>query len=318
MQSQISYLQSSADPQCKLALRYCLPKTPAKTVVLVLHGATLPSVIFDLPVFEGHSMLSYLAEQRLAAYSLDYRGYGLSSKPAAMDDPTMAGPPLITHVDAAVDVNDVLTFINQNHPGKPVILCGFSWGSSIAGHIASTTKVVSKLILLGPVYSNKNPQWLELADPNDVTQLNPAIKSYRVASRERWCGLWDREIAANGLIERDPKVLEALLDHVENSDSSWANQNGKQGCIRIPTGVLVDALRVYNQTPIYDASKITCPTLVLRGSQDTASVSIDADGLVNALTCPKQRIDIVNATHYGILERGAGRFFEAMVGFVQH
>ena len=28
-----------------------------------------------------------------------------------------------------------------------------------------------KLILLGPVYSYKNPQWLELANPNDNTNL---------------------------------------------------------------------------------------------------------------------------------------------------
>lgn len=317
MQSQISYLQSSADPNCKLAVRYCLPPMPAETVVLLLHGATLPSLIFDLPVFEGQSMLLYLAVQGLAAYTLDYRGYGLSSKPAAMDDPGMAGAPLITHRDAAVDVRDVLKFIEQQHSGKPVVLCGFSWGSSIAGYIASTTNVATRLLLLGPVYSYRNPQWLELADPNHPRRLNPRIKSYRITSRERWCGLWDRELAANSLIERDPRVFEALLEHLENSDRVWAIESGNQGCIRIPTGVLVDALRVYNQDPIYDAAQITCPTLVLRGDQDTASVSIDADGLFNTLTCPKQCIDIAHATHYGILERGAGRFFEAMVAFIQ-
>ncbi len=318
MLSQINYLQSSADVNCKIAVRSGLPKIQAESVVLILHGATLPSIIFDLAVFEGHSMLSYIAENGIAAYSLDYRGYGLSSKPIEMDSPPVAGNLLITHIDAVVDVHDVLKFINEQHPGKPIVFCGFSWGSTIAGYIASTTNLAKKLILLGPVYSYKNPQWLELANPNDNTNLNPAIKNYRIALRERWCGLWDRELASNQIFWRDPKVLEELLNHVEKSDSNWANLTGKIGCIRIPTGVLADALRVYNQNPIYDASKITCPTLVLRGDHDSASLAADVSGIINTLTCHKQLINVDNATHYGILERGAGRFFKAIIDFINH
>jgi pimeloyl-ACP methyl ester carboxylesterase len=192
---------------------------------------------------------------------------------------------------------------------------GFAEGSS--GYITTHSNWVSKLILLGPVYSYKNPQWKELADPNNSTKLNPGIKSYRVASRERWCGLWDRELKVNNAIGwRDPKTLETLVDHIENTDITWANTSNNRGCVRIPTGVLRDALQTYNQTPLYDASKITCPTLVLRGEHDTASLSADADGLMNALTCQKQRVDIPNATHYGILEREAIRFFKEIADFV--
>lgn len=314
--STLHFLQSSADPSCKLAVRACLPTKPAKTVILLLHGATLPSIIFDIVVTNGQSMLSHFANHGLAAYALDYRGYGLSSKPESMDDPTMAGTPLINHRDAALDVYDVIKFIKQQHGDKPLILCGFSWGSGIAGYIASTTNLPTKLILLGPVYSYKNPQWIELVDPNDVTKLNPSIKSYRVASRNHWCSLWDREVA--GKDWREPKVLENLLDQIENSDQAWAMKVGKSGCIRIPTGVLADACRVYNQNPIYDAAKISCPTLVLRGEQDTASTSLDMAGLFNNLICPKCHVDIANASHYGILEYEAGRFFTEMINFIQN
>ena len=316
IQTQINYLQSSADKSCKIAVRSLLPEVETKAIMLILHGATLPSIIFDLPVCEGNSMLSYMAENGIAAYALDYRGYGLSSKPLAMDDPLMGGKPLINHVDATMDVLDVLEFINQRHGKKNVVFCGFSWGSTIAGHIAATTNLAAKLILLGPVYSYQNSQWAELADPNDITKLNPSIKSYRIISRERWCGLWDRELKThNALKWRDPPVLENLLDNIENSDSDWAIKNSRPGCIRIPTGVLSDALRVYNQNPIYNASKITCPTLVIRGEQDSASVDIDVSGLFNSLACPKGRIDITNATHYGILERESRRFFKAISEF---
>ena len=60
-----------------------------------------------------------------------------------------------------------------------------------------------------------------------------------------------------------------------------------------------------------------CPTLVLRGEYDTASLCADADGLMATLTCQKQRIDIADATHYGILEQSAERFFEAITDFIE-
>ena len=315
IQSQINYIQSSVDKNCKIAVRSCMPKSEIKSVMLVLHGAVLPSIIFDLPV-NGQSMLSYMASSGIAVYTLDYRGYGLSSKPLEMDDLAMAGPPLINHVDATCDVLDVLSFINQRHGGSHKVFCGFSWGSTIAGHIAATTNLVEKLILLGPVYSYKNPQWAELADPNDTSKLNPSIKSYRIVGRERWCGLWSHELkVSNGMHWRDPTILKELLSNIEASDSTWAKENGRDGCIRIPTGVLSDALRVYNQNPIYNASKIQCPTLVIRGKYDTASLDTDVSGLMNTLTCHKKRIDISNSTHYGILENDAARFFEEIMQF---
>lgn len=317
MRSQINYIQSSADQSCKIAVRSCLPESEIKSIILILHGATLPSIIFDLPVSNGQSMMSYMASHGIAAYSLDYRGYGLSLKPLAMDDPLMEGSPLINHADAAADVMDVLNFIRKRHARNFVIFCGFSWGSTIAGHIAATTNIVERLILLGPVYSYKNSQWAELADPSDTRKLNPVIKSYRIAGRDRWCSLWDRELKEiNGIHYRDPEVLAKLLLHIETSDKDWAYRSNREGCIRIPTGVLSDALRVYNQDPIYDASKIKCPTLVIRGENDTASVNADVLGIINALTCNKERIDIADATHYGILERTSERFFEKIKQFI--
>jgi len=317
--SDLSFISSSACSFSKIAVRVCLPVEQPKAVVLILHGATLPSIIFDLPGSPNQpSMMSYLAANEYAAYSLDYRGYGHSSKPAEMDDPQMRGAPLITHHDAAFDVNDVVQLIKAQHPNAPIILCGFSWGSSISGYIATRNDWVSKLILLGPVYSYPNPQWQELADPKNPTKLIPGIRSYRIASRERWCGLWERELKNSHAMQwRDQVTLQALLDDIETTDADWAKRTNNEKCIRIPTGVLVDALQTYNQTPIYDASKIQCPTLVLRGEEDTASLSADADGLMAALGGPKKRIDIENSTHYGILEKKAERFFEAIVDFIR-
>jgi hypothetical protein len=35
------------------------------------------------------------------------------------------------------------------------------------------------------------------------------------------------------------------------------------------------------------------------------------------LKCEKQLVDITDATHYGILERGAERFFKAITDFIE-
>jgi pimeloyl-ACP methyl ester carboxylesterase len=308
------YIESSADKTCKLYVRAVTPVAP-KGIALVLHGATLSSIIFDLKV-TNYSMLEFLASQGFAAYSLDYRGYGNSTKPIVMDDPDMKGEPLINHLDAHADVMDLIKHLQKIHPGLPISLVGFSWGSNISGFTALKTDI-HKLILLGPVYSYANPGWRELGNANDVMQLNKSIKSYRIVSRARWHKPWDVEIPfADKSVWRDPDLLETLCDQIELSDADWANATGNQGTIRIPTGVLSDAHRVFTLRPIYDASKITCPTLILRGEQDSASQDEDMQGLLAKLTCPKQRIDIADASHYGILEKGADRFFNAIGDFL--
>lgn len=308
------HIQSSADWNCELYVREVVPETP-KGIVLVLHGATLPSIIFDTKVTE-HSMLEFLRLNGFAAYSLDYRGYGNSSKPAAMNDPEMKGELLINHLDAHADVMDLIAHVQKIHPGLPISLIGFSWGSNISGFTALKTDI-HKLILLGPVYSYANSSWRELGDANNVMQLNKGIKSYRIVPRARWHKAWDVEIPfQDKAVWRDPNLLEKLCDAIEVSDADWANATGNQGAIRIPSGVLSDAHRVFTLRPIYDAAQITCPTLILRGEQDSASQDEDVKGLFAKLTCPKQRIDIANASHYGILEKGADRFFEAIGEFL--
>ena len=65
----VHYLQSTAYPAGKIAIRYKFPKGPTNKVVLILHGATLPSFIFDLPPSPTQpSMMSYLADKGYAVY----------------------------------------------------------------------------------------------------------------------------------------------------------------------------------------------------------------------------------------------------------
>ncbi|TIW14613.1 MAG: alpha/beta hydrolase, partial [Mesorhizobium sp.] len=59
----------------------------ANSAVLLVHGARLPGVAsFDLPV-AGGSLAADLAADGHLVYVLDVRGYGASSRPAAMNRP---------------------------------------------------------------------------------------------------------------------------------------------------------------------------------------------------------------------------------------
>ncbi|WP_440530136.1 alpha/beta hydrolase, partial [Serratia ureilytica] len=73
--------------------------------VLLIHGARVPGLAsFDLPV-KGGSLAADLALAGFRVYILDLRGYGLSSRPAAMDSPPNQSAPLIRTADAITDID---------------------------------------------------------------------------------------------------------------------------------------------------------------------------------------------------------------------
>src|SRR5258706_5743566 len=69
--------------------------SPEKTVLYV-HGATYPSeTAFDLQL-DGISWMDYIARAGYDVWLVDVRGYGGSTRPAAMDQPANANPPFAT------------------------------------------------------------------------------------------------------------------------------------------------------------------------------------------------------------------------------
>src|SRR5258708_39057859 len=62
-------------------------------IVLFVHGATFPSeTMFDIDL-PGGSWMEHAARRGFDAYSVDIRGYGRSTRPAAMSQPPEANPP---------------------------------------------------------------------------------------------------------------------------------------------------------------------------------------------------------------------------------
>ena len=111
---------------------------PGRTLLFV-HGSTYPAHTgFDLPL-GGQSWMEFIAGHGYDVYCLDVRGYGRSTRPAAMDQDPQANPPIAQTVDAVRDVEAVLDFILKRRSIARLNLMGWSWGCTI---MATTTIMV--------------------------------------------------------------------------------------------------------------------------------------------------------------------------------
>src|SRR5690242_16563974 len=84
--------------------------TPERTVLFV-HGATYPAeTAFDLAL-GGFSWMDFIARRGFDVFLVDVRGYGRSSRPAAMDAAPEANPPFATTAEARADVGAAVAYI---------------------------------------------------------------------------------------------------------------------------------------------------------------------------------------------------------------
>ena len=308
---------SSADPGARVSVRERLPAgmDPAKLerAVLFVHGATYPGATFDLEL-AGYDWMTQVADRGLAAYALDLRGYGRSTRPAAMSDPPEKNAPFSRAEDAVVDVGDAVEFIRCRTGADKVDLVGWSWGTVIVGsYAAAHAGRVEKLVLYAPVYSHQDPEdgaWL--ADPADPDRLKP-LGAYRTVDFERASGRWADQIVPEDKTEwREDKVLQTWFDALLAAEPEGTK------VVRAPNGVLVDLWEILHGRPLYDAGRIDVPTLVIRGGDDTKSTHDDAFGLFERLgAADKQYLVIGNATHFLSLEKRAPLLIRAVQAFLE-
>src|SRR5262245_62151669 len=127
-------------------------------VVLFVHGATYPSeTVFDIDL-PGGAWADHVARKGYDVYLVDVRGYGRSTRPAAMEAPTAENPPFATTVDAVKDVSAAVDFILKRRGVSKLNLAGWSWGTAImAGYTMNNNERVNKLLLYAPRWHLKAP-----------------------------------------------------------------------------------------------------------------------------------------------------------------
>ena len=311
--AQEDYMIDGVDPGMRLSVRekYAEGMTNFRSdnVVVFVHGATYPCIPdFDLSV-AGYSWMNYMAKRGFDAVCFDIRGYGASTRPKALDEPAAENKPVVRASVVIRDIDAVVDHIRQKRGVDKVSIIGWSWGAMSAPLYATIhPEKVHRLVLYAPMYGyKKHPVFGHgsgLEDPDRPGQFKPTIGAYRLRDDEGTTGRWDKQIVPKTREEwRDPAVLKAYLK--ENLDSDPTSYDRTPPSHRAPNGVLIDAYMGATGRPLYDASNLVMPTLIIKGDSDPWAQEPDVINLFHQITrAPMKRLIIIGgASHFITLER---------------
>lgn len=261
-----------------LAVWARLPGTPRAALILV-HGRTWSSrPDFDLQV-PGlqRSVLASLAAQGIAAYAVDLRGYGETSR-----DKTG----FLTPGRAAADVSAVVTFVAARHPTLPApALLGWSQGGAVA-HLAAQSPGVtlSSLILFGFIM-----------DPELTYADQPAPEKPAYAKTTR---------------------ADALSDFISPQVTPPAVMKAFAAQALAADPVRVDWVREVEFNALSPA-RLAMPTMILHGSRDPGVPTAVAARFFEKIAASRREWTLLpGGDHAAQLEDTHAAFVSAVVEFI--
>lgn len=279
---------------------------PPERIVLFVHGATFPSETgfdIDLP---GGSWMEHAAKRGFDAYFVDVRGYGRSTRPAAMDQPPEANAPFAGTRDAVRDISAAVEFILKRREAPRLNLVGWSWGTTtMAGYAAENPAKVEKLVLYAPV-------WF-------LSKAPPYKGAYRTGTRQSVRPFHAAGIPKNRLEEISPtewydKWWQANLA----TDPVGAARNPP--VLRSPNGVMKDLGEFWAAgKPTYDPVAIRAPTLLVVGEWDAITPPAMAQELFKRLTGAKHKRVVVlsEGTHSMSIEKNRMHLIREVQHFLE-
>lgn len=268
------------DPGIRLHMRNkrlaALDRFAPEKIVLFVHGATYPSESgfdIDLP---GGSWMEHAAKRGFDAWFVDIRGYGRSTRPAAMDQPPGTGAPFADTRDAVRDVAAAVEYILNKRGVTRISLVGWSWGTTImAGYAAENPAKVGKLVLYAPLW------YLQKAPPYQG--------AYRTGTRDS---------ARLGHTAGIPKDRVEDISPVAWYDKWWAanlatdpvGASRQPPVLRAPNGVMKDLVETWGKgRSSFDPAAIRAPTLLAVGEWDAITPPAMAQELFKRMTGARER-----------------------------
>jgi pimeloyl-ACP methyl ester carboxylesterase len=244
-----------------------------KPVVLMVQGATTPTVpIFDLR-FDDYNWMAFLANAGFDVFAMDLQGYGLSSRPG-MEDPCntqrnqqylLIPSPLSEECAAPYpfkmaiqsdwdELDRVIDYVRELRGVETVSLVSWSRGGPrTGGYAARHQDKVDKLVLYSPAMYNR----VGRSDPPPLPEPGFLMQ---LATIPDFFGIWDRQVACENQFR--PEIREVLATSLLQQDalgSTW----GDGQLWRAP---LQNTLWGWNAEA---ARLIGMPTLIIRGDLDT-------------------------------------------------
>jgi pimeloyl-ACP methyl ester carboxylesterase len=275
--------------------------------LLLLHGATFGARLFDLPR-PSYSLMTQLASGGRPVYALDVRGFGSSSGGQAMEEPPSCNPPYAGVEEAIHDVATAVDLILARQRSARLDLVGFSWGAVLAGRFAgSWPDRIMRLALYAPMYAEIQATWL------DRTLIN--LGAYRLVSLAHLLDRWNGDLpAGDPRLYREDDIPELLFAAISRLDPRASSQTPRS--FRCPNGPLADLGRIRGGRPLFEPRKLTMPTLIVRGADDTTSTETDAVRLLAQIAAPDKRYcDVAPGSHFLCLERNRAKLYEHLNAF---
>lgn len=300
---------ASHDPGIELFLRNKrIPTKDPQPAILLVHGATYPSVsLFDVDV-GGASVMDALALQGLDVWALDVRGYGGSTRLPEMAQEPSGAKPLVPAVEAVGDVVAAVERIKAIREIERIALLGMSWGGSLAGLYASRhQESLSRLILVAPLWLSAHPLRFDTGAPI-MTHRMVDVSAYRAAWLAPVPETKRQTLLPDGWFERWREIT-------DETDSE-----APKGKIRAPSGAVADVRSHWTAgRPLYDPGLITTPVLMIRGEWDVDVTREMAADLFDSLVQAEQKIslEIGSATHMLLMEPVREAALQAIVAFTK-
>ncbi|CAN5124484.1 hypothetical protein BH10PSE17_BH10PSE17_10660 [soil metagenome] len=217
------------------------PGTAYAGTVLFVHGSSMASQpTFDLsvPGRPDSSVMDWFAARGFDTWTMDNEGYGRSSKTRNINSDIATG---------AEDLAAGAAHIAQHSGGKKLLMYGISSGALKAALFAQQhPEHVARLVLDAFVWTGKDSPTLA-----ERAKKLPQFKAMnrRPIDRAFVHSIFTRDHPGTA----EDRTVEAFADAILTLDDS------------MPTGTYVD---MTSKLPLVDPTRLTVPTLILRGEYD--------------------------------------------------
>ena len=288
--------------------------SPGK-VVLFVHGGSVPSVPdYDLP-YKDYSWMAHLAAAGYDTFAMDQSGYGLSPRPM-MDNPcnmTAEHRAFITPTPLSSDcepeyrqglttsqsdwdeIDTVVDYIRKLRNVDTVSLIGWSAGGPrTAGYAARNPEKIDKLVLFAPGYRRDQSS----TPPADLPHGEVPMRLQTKDTLEN--GRWRSTVACEHQIATG--IQEVIWQTIMSFDQAGSVWGPSHGVMRVRTSA---GSWGWNRE---FAGKVTAPTLILVGNED--SLLEPDEQLYQDLsgTSRKVLVTMACATHFAVWESTQYKF----------
>jgi pimeloyl-ACP methyl ester carboxylesterase len=269
--------------------------------VILLHGATLASELFCAG---PASWMRAVGDLGYPVYAPDMPGYGDST--FATSSTFDSSAKTLRATDLVTMIGELISWVCHREQSDGVTLVGASWGSITAGIYASATRSakLEGLVLYAPFYGVLNPYgllWLSTQGLEFLPEAHAtAFREFSFADFEkRWMGE-TLHLTRKPLVEEE---VRAAIDRSLASRTDAVKCVSKPGTVCVPNGCLYDLYETFSGRKPYDATKISCNTLLLSGAEDQLSTAEDRAALLRDLGDSASSVVVSPGGHFALLEK---------------